>query len=265
MRAIAKRWTRWMMVPAALGMMHGVSAAQARTPTPAPTRMVAPDSLVAGRWRAMLPAGSGAGRREVTLELARDGGATLTTIVPGRSTVRARGRWDAVSRTRVGVDLGTGRSAEHFVFRRDGETLRALEYDRARWGSAGLALRRAPAPVPGPPLNGSRWTVQSIAGLTTADLARRRPTLDFVGSEWRVSGNAACNRYNGGYASTGSSLTFGEMASTRMACPAPRNTVERAWLDVLRRTARYEITRGILVLRDTGGRELARLRISMAI
>ena len=45
------------------------------------------------------------------------------------------------------------------------------------------------------------------------------PTLAF--EDDAVAGNASCNRYFGGYEIDGSSITFGQLASTQMFCGEP--------------------------------------------
>jgi heat shock protein HslJ/uncharacterized membrane protein len=42
----------------------------------------------------------------------------------------------------------------------------------------------------------------------------------------KVSGKGGCNRFTGSYELTGESLSFGPLAATRMACPAPVMAVE---------------------------------------
>ena len=77
-----------------------------------------------------------------------------------------------------------------------------------------------PAPVgPGPTLLGS-WTLTHI-GDAEVPTSPERPVaaahLAF-GSDGRLTGSDGCNRIVGSYTGDGSSLQFGQLAGTRMAC-----------------------------------------------
>ena len=45
-----------------------------------------------------------------------------------------------------------------------------------------------------------------------------------------MSGSAGCNTYNGTYTVDGSSISFGPLATTKMACPVAETAVETAYL-----------------------------------
>jgi len=53
-------------------------------------------------------------------------------------------------------------------------------------------------------------------------------------------GNSGCNRFTGGYLVDGNSLSFGPLASTRMAC-VDTMELEARFLDAMSRVDRYEI------------------------
>lgn len=81
----------------------------------------------------------------------------------------------------------------------------------------------------------------------------RRATLRFADDSARVSGFAGCNRYFGSYTmSDGSTLTFGTIAMTRMAC-AEGMELERELAEAFRRTSRYTLADGRLTLLDATG------------
>jgi heat shock protein HslJ len=61
----------------------------------------------------------------------------------------------------------------------------------------------------GPP-GGTEWRLTRLAS---------SPHLLFDPATRRVSGFTGCNRLSGGYTVEGDRLTFGPMATTRMACP----------------------------------------------
>ena len=53
-----------------------------------------------------------------------------------------------------------------------------------------------------------------------------------------ASGFSGCNRYMGSYALKDGKLSFGALASTRMACMTPGGDIEHAYLDALSRIDR---------------------------
>lgn len=82
-------------------------------------------------------------------------------------------------------------------------------------------------------LTGS-WTLTSG---TTPDgeiaLVADAPVTMDVTASTDVAGSSACNRYTGQVTVDGSSVSFGPLASTRMACPADIMAVEDAYLAAL--------------------------------
>lgn len=78
-------------------------------------------------------------------------------------------------------------------------------------------------------------------------------TLAF-GADGNVSGNATCNTYNGTYTADGDAVTVGPLATTRMACASDKlNAQEAQYLAALQNSATYDITNGMLTIRDAGG------------
>jgi heat shock protein HslJ len=85
-----------------------------------------------------------------------------------------------------------------------------------------------PAPGGGT-LAGTAWSLRSIGG---TDLPGGViVTLDLTGDQ--ASGTSGCNQYGGSYTVDGSSITFGPMAVTEMACPDPQMSVEAAYLSAI--------------------------------
>ncbi len=63
------------------------------------------------------------------------------------------------------------------------------------------------------------WTLTSIAGGDMSSLfADRKPTMEFSADN-KIFGNAGCNTYNTAYTLEENTITFGPVASTKMACP----------------------------------------------
>jgi heat shock protein HslJ len=96
----------------------------------------------------------------------------------------------------------------------------------------------ATAPLTNPDLVGTEWVLGDLPGQVLADV---RPTISFSG-DGTVSGNAGCNTFSGSYTVDGSNLTFGPLASTKMACEGAKGTLETAFLGAIQATTTYEIT-----------------------
>jgi len=62
-------------------------------------------------------------------------------------------------------------------------------------------------------------------------------TIEF-GRDGRVAGRGGCNRYSGPYTLTGEGLSFGDLVSTRMACPQPQMEAEARFLGLLAKVTR---------------------------
>ena len=93
----------------------------------------------------------------------------------------------------------------------------------------------AQAPVPG--LSGSSWRLEELAG--TPAVSGVEATLEFIEGD-RVSGNASCNRFTGSVKVSGSSITIGPLAATRMACMSDAaNDQEAAYLRALNEAERF--------------------------
>lgn len=72
----------------------------------------------------------------------------------------------------------------------------------------------------------------SVGGSDVALIAEAPVTLE-VAEDLQVSGQSACNRYMGSVAVEGTSVTFGQLASTLMACEEAVMAVETAYLTAL--------------------------------
>lgn len=66
------------------------------------------------------------------------------------------------------------------------------------------------------------WALTAMDGVEIApsDFPNGVPTLDLQLKQGKVFGQAGCNRMNGTITAGDGSLTFGPLASTKMACPA---------------------------------------------
>ena len=101
-----------------------------------------------------------------------------------------------------------------------------------------------------PSLTRGEWHAIEIDGRAAipADVARR-PSLQFVPDSNRVTGSTGCNRFTGPYTVSGSLLTFGTMAMTRMAClDSALDHQETAFAAALGTSTRYAIVADTLRL-----------------
>lgn len=99
-------------------------------------------------------------------------------------------------------------------------------------------------------LAGTRWEITKINGASPA--AERKAQLNFTGD--RISGNAGCNGFGGGYVLADHVLTVTQMISTKMACVGPGMEQESAVFKILRSpmtVARHDD--GSMTLSDEGG------------
>jgi heat shock protein HslJ len=122
--------------------------------------------------------------------------------------------------------------------------------------SAAVVLLGACTPSAGSAntLPGSKW---ELVTLNAAAPVQGTTLTLFFGSDDKAGSDAGCNNYSGTYKVNGSSLTFGPMVSTMMACAPAINTQEQAYLKALGDTKSYEATADRLTLKDGAGNELA--------
>ena len=108
------------------------------------------------------------------------------------------------------------------------------------------------------PLEGTAWTLTTIATpdsqAVSSTIAGTRVTAQFDGST--VSGSGGCNTYHGTYETSGTSLTFGPLAATKMMCDQDVATQEQGYLAALDATASFAIEVDQLSLSDDAGQML---------
>jgi heat shock protein HslJ len=149
--------------------------------------------------------------------------------------------------------------------RSGGQTLYTTEADtlvitRGHSNSASLILRPvtpqptesvAPAATGASSgLSGTSWRLENLAG--TPAVSGVEATLQFLDGG-KVTGNASCNRFTGAVTVSGQSLTFGPLASTRMACTSEQaNGQETALLKALNDAERFVVEGGSLQIFSKG-------------
>jgi heat shock protein HslJ len=96
--------------------------------------------------------------------------------------------------------------------------------------STGSGANTTPEPTSPADLAGTSWTLVSIGDTPAIEGAGARLSFDSGGN---VSGSTGCNSISGSYALDGSALTFGPLATTRMACEDALMVQEVAVLEAL--------------------------------
>lgn len=105
-----------------------------------------------------------------------------------------------------------------------------------------------------PSLDGTSWTLVEGMDITIPDDVEM--TIAFEAG--RASGSGGCNRFTGSYEQDGESISFGRLASTRMACLEEVMSAEQAYHSALESVTSWSATGGVLVLSDSSGEALLR-------
>jgi heat shock protein HslJ len=100
-------------------------------------------------------------------------------------------------------------------------------------------------PVPEAPLTGTVWQLGKLG--TRDALSTAQPTLEFTKVD-QVAGTGSCNRFTGGVTIVGTSITFGPLAATRMACADDINAQEMQYFSALEGAQRYVIDGNALTI-----------------
>lgn len=103
------------------------------------------------------------------------------------------------------------------------------------------------------PLEATAWQLETLATGTDAVSSVVVPGQITFAADGTVSGTTGCNSFSGGYTVDGSSLTFGPLATTRMACPDDVAAQETAVLTGLESTASFAIDGQTLSLLGADG------------
>ncbi len=119
-----------------------------------------------------------------------------------------------------------------------------------------------PTPVSTASLTNTYWRIDRLMGETLEAMQnRRKPHLIFLDDEGaRFRATVGCNQLFGRYEREGDLITFGDVASTRMACPPPLDAFERRLGDALRMTRQIILQENRLELLGGDGTVLAELK-----
>lgn len=105
-------------------------------------------------------------------------------------------------------------------------------------------------------LAGTEWRILELDG-ESAD-PDVTSTLAF-GTDGAVNGNGGCNTFRGDVDIEGTTMKFGQLASTMMACEGAKSVQEALFHEALSQTASYSVRDGELTLIDATGKIVARL------
>ncbi len=119
-------------------------------------------------------------------------------------------------------------------------------------GSTIIVLTDEETVIPDASLTGTAWTLEAI---TTGDTvgtvpAGVRATLEFS-DDGTVVANLGCNTGRGDYTANDTTIAFGPLATTRMACEPPASDVEQMMSGVLQGEVQFTIDGTSLTLTPT--------------
>ncbi len=138
-------------------------------------------------------------------------------------------------------------SGEKFPFKARVEVKRSMDADYTRFEGCGRYV-----------LDGRLndiWVLTLFGDrkkLEAQDFQKGFPVLEFHLNDNRVVGSTGCNRISGGFEARGNKIKFGQLATTRMACPDM--AFEQEFIAaIVDKTFRYAIDAGRLTLTDDNG------------
>ena len=105
-------------------------------------------------------------------------------------------------------------------------------------------------------VTGVDWVLTSLAVDGTMGPVPEGVTPTLRLEDGQVSGSTGCNSFSGSYTLDATSLTFGALATTAMACADPLGAVEGPYLVALALVGGWSLTDGTLQLLDAAGQPL---------
>jgi len=100
-------------------------------------------------------------------------------------------------------------------------------------------------------IEGIQWYLTEVGGSPGSPMAGdKQPHMLLDPEEKQATGFGGCNHFFGRYELDGSSLTFGPMGATRMACPDLETGLETSVFEALESTRKWKIADGALLLLD---------------
>lgn len=121
-----------------------------------------------------------------------------------------------------------------------------------------LSMLLIPAAAAQDTLAGTEWRLESLDGQPA--VADTTVTLSF-GPDGQVSGSGGCNGYGGSYQISGGTLSFGQIASTLMACAEPVLEQESAFFTALSSASGYMLDGDQLTITYGDNQSLVLVRV----
>ncbi len=115
-----------------------------------------------------------------------------------------------------------------------------------------LLLAAGPAGAAGAPFAGE-WRVAGVSGAEPFDTAKTEMRLSGDG---KFSSTVGCNRIAGAPRIEGDRVTFGPLATTRMACPPALGAAETKYLAALNAARSFRLEDSKLILLGENGEQL---------
>jgi heat shock protein HslJ len=98
-------------------------------------------------------------------------------------------------------------------------------------------------------IEGIQWNLTAVGGSPLSPMADgKQPHILLDPAQDQATGFAGCNHFFGRYELDGSSLTFGPMGATRMACPDLETGLETSVFEALGNTRKWKKADGALLL-----------------
>ncbi|GAA1563260.1 META domain-containing protein [Kribbella hippodromi] len=120
-------------------------------------------------------------------------------------------------------------------------------------GSTTISLADRKIAEPAPALDGTRWTLSTVVTGETASHGAGFDKVWLTVNGERVTGSTGCNSFQGTVARGTGTLTFGDLATTRRACPGDAGKTESTLLNSLKGQVSYKIDSKTLQLRSANG------------
>ena len=134
------------------------------------------------------------------------------------------------------------------TWRLDGDTLVLTQ------GDTEIQLTDRRVADPDRPLQGTRWTVDSLhQGDTESSVPTGAKAYIIFGKGGKATGNTGCNSFSVKYEVDDDAIMFSTLTMTRMACGGDAGKLERTVARVFEGTVRYEIEADRLTLTPKSG------------
>jgi putative lipoprotein len=108
----------------------------------------------------------------------------------------------------------------------------------------------------GPALEETYWRLTTLGAVPVTTGAGREPFVRLNAFNHTLAGTGGCNNFLGAYEANGQTVSFKDVAATRMACPAAAHN-DDALLKVLQSARNFQIRDDRLYLTDANGSALA--------